>query len=446
MKNERKLHAAIIGAGPAGLFAAQKLESLGYGVALFNRDIKPGGLVEYGIFLEKYKIKNGFRNQFQQIINSENVKYFGNVTIGRNGEFGINDLLAWGFDAVLVAAGAQATKLTNLQGEQLKGVYHAKDLVYHYNKLPPFSTKPFAIGKRVAIIGAGNVMTDIAHYLINYRNVEEIVVVIRRGPAEVKFDQKEVLPIIAHLDVDDFKAEIERVSPAMRAVGQDPEAAKHKVTVTLEKACPVEHPGRIIFRFLYSPKEILSDQNGSVTAVTLEQNSLELNGERTVSKGTGKFVEYQVDNVIFAIGDLVSDDLELPMQSNGILPSASPKFPVEEINFEVGDAETGQSLPGVFFAGWSRNPSTGLAGVARRDGVFAATAVDQYLQSCQYLKGVDAEEVTGRLDELGVCHVSKEDLKILEEAEKREAAARGFEEFKFPTNEEMLKTMGLTTC
>ena len=129
MNNERQLHVAIIGAGPAGLFAAQKLNSLGYGVALFNRDIKPGGLVEYGIFLEKHKIKNGFRNQFHQIIDSEKVNYFGNVTIGRNGEFGIKDLLAWGFDAVLVAAGAQATKLTNLPGEQLKGDYQAKYLV-----------------------------------------------------------------------------------------------------------------------------------------------------------------------------------------------------------------------------------------------------------------------------------------------------------------------------
>ena len=446
MKNERKLHAAIIGAGPAGLFAAQKLESLGYGVALFNRDIKPGGLVEYGIFLEKYKIKNGFRNQFQQIINSENVKYFGNVTIGRNGEFGINDLLAWGFDAVLVAAGAQATKLTNLPGEQLKGVYHAKDLVYHYNKLPPFSTKPFAIGKRIAIIGAGNVMTDIAHYLINYCNVEEIVVVIRRGPAEVKFDQKEVLPIIAHLDMDDLNAEIDRVSPAMRAIGQDPDAAKHKVTVTLEKACPVEHPGRIIFRFLHSPIEILSGQNGAVTSVKLEKNSLELNGDRTVSRGTGEVVEYAVDNVIFAIGDLVSDDLELPMQSNGIQKSASPKFPIEGINFEVGDAESGQSLPGVFFAGWSRNPSTGLAGIARKDGVFAAAAVDQYLQSCPDKKGVDADEVKKRLDDLGIGHVGKDNLKVLEAAEKREAEAKGLEEFKFSTNVEMLKTMGLKTC
>jgi ferredoxin--NADP+ reductase len=63
--------------------------------------------------------------------------------------------------------------LINLPGENLKGVYHAKDLVYHYNQLPPYSTQPFPIGKKVAIIGAGNVMTDIAHYLICYCDVEE---------------------------------------------------------------------------------------------------------------------------------------------------------------------------------------------------------------------------------------------------------------------------------
>ena len=370
MKNQQKLHVAIIGAGPAGLYAAQKLSSMGYGVALFNRDIKPGGLVEYGIFLDKYKIKNGFRAQFQQILACEDVSYFGNVTIGKNGPLDLEHLLTWGFDAVLVTAGAQGTKTVNLPGEDLQGVYHAKDLVYHYNKLPPFSTMPFPIGKKVAIVGGGNVMTDIAHYLIYYCNVEEIMVIIRRGPAEVKFDQKEVLPIIAHLDMDDFETEMKRVAPAMLAIGQNPEAAEHRVTVAMEKACPVEHPGRIIFRFLHSPKEILSDKNGKVTGIKLEQNSLELNGDRTVSRGTGNCEEFAVDNVIFAIGDSVSDDLGLPMHANGsgICKSAAPQFPFEGINFEVGNPETGQSLAGVFFAGWS-NIDTPRMSVGRRSGV-----------------------------------------------------------------------------
>lgn len=446
MTKDQELHVAIVGGGPAGLFAAQKLSSAGYGVALFNRDIKPGGLVEYGIFLEKHKIKNGFRNQFRHILDDERVRYYGNISVGRAGKFELETLFGWGFNAVIVTCGAQGTKLINLPGENLKGVYHAKDLVYHYNQLPPYSTQPFPIGKKVAIIGAGNVMTDIAHYLICYCDVEEILVAIRRGPAEVKFDQKEVLPIIAHLDMDDFSAEMERVSPAMRAIGQDPDAAKHRVTVTLEKACPKEHTGRIIFRFLHSPVEILSDEDGKVSGIKLEHNTLQKVKGQVISRGSGEVEEYKLDNVIFAIGDELSDDLNLPLQGGRVFTSPRPKFPVEEISFEVGNPQTGQPVPGLFIAGWSRNPSTGLAGIARRDGVFAACAVDQYLHSLVELSVLRCGDLENRLKELGLCYVSKENLKILEEDERIQAERTGQEEFKYSSNDEMLAVMGLPPC
>lgn len=443
MTKESKLQTAIIGAGPAGLFAAQKLASLGYGVALFNHDIKPGGLVEYGIFLEKHKIKNGFRAQFQQILDLENVEYFGNVTVGRNGRFGIADLLQWEFSAVLVTCGAQGTKYINLPGENLKGVYHAKDLVYHYNQLPPFSTKAYPIGKKVAIIGAGNVMTDIAHYLINYRDIEEITVIVRRGPAEVKFDQKELLPIIAYLDLDDFESELKRVTPMMNAIGQDVDAARHRILIVLEKACPREHESKIKMRFLLSPKEIIADPQGAVAAVKLEHNTLTLENENVIARGLGDYSQLDLDTIIFAIGDKVSDDLGLPMERNEICKARQPKFPVEGITFEVGDPQSGEPLPGIFYAGWSRNPSTGLAGIARRDGVFAAMAIGEFLDSKGKADSSNSSVIERHLQGLVVNYVSKDKIALLGAEEKRQAASRGLEEFKFSTNEEMLKVMGL---
>lgn len=443
MSNQTGRHVAVIGAGPAGLYAAQKLAAQGYGVAIFNRDIKPGGLVEYGIFLDKHKIKNGFRAQFRQILDLENVSYFGNITVGKNGKIGIEELLHWGFSAVLVTCGAQGTKLINLPGETLKGVYHAKDLVYHYNQLPPFSERSFEIGKKVMIVGAGNVMTDIAHYLLKYRDVEEITVIIRRGPDEVKFDQKEMLPIIANLDLDDFKAEMKRVSPAMLAIGQDPEAAEHWILAGLEKACPKEYDGRIMLRFLLSPKEILADANGSACGVKLEHNSLQRNEEAVVARGTGEISQMDVDTVIFAIGDSVNDDLELPMRQNQISNAVHPRFLVEGITFEVGNPVTGDPLPGIFYAGWSRNPSTGLAGIARRDGVFAATAIGELLASKDNNSSISADELRQRLDALHINYVTNEKLKLLEADEKQQAEKLGLEEFKYSTNEEMLKVMAL---
>lgn len=443
MKKKITHQVAVIGAGPAGLYAAQKLSAQGYGVAIFNRDIKPGGLVEYGIFLDKHKIKNGFRAQFRQILDLENISYFGNVTVGKNGKVSIEDLLQWGFSAVLVTCGAQGTKLINLPGETLKGVYHAKDLVYHYNQLPPFSEHHFEIGKKVMIVGAGNVMTDIAHYLLQYRHVEEIVVVIRRGPDEVKFDQKEMLPIIAYLDLDDFKAEMNRVSPAMLAIGQDPKAAEHWILAGLVKACSKEHEGRILLRFLQSPKEILADSNGSVATVRLEHNQLQRDEETVKASGTGEFSQLDVDTVIFAIGDSVNDDLNLPMRQNEITRASHPRYQVEGITFEVGNPSTGDPLPGVFYAGWSRNPSTGLAGIARRDGVFAATAITELLVSKESNSSISADDLHRRLDDLHINYVMKEKLKRLEMEEAAQAEKLGLEEFKFSTNEEMLNAMGL---
>src|ERR1700738_3872811 len=73
---------AVIGAGPAGLFAARALAGHGCRVALLNRDIKPGGLAEYGIFLNKYKMKSGLRRQFQKILSDPRVTYLGHVAVG----------------------------------------------------------------------------------------------------------------------------------------------------------------------------------------------------------------------------------------------------------------------------------------------------------------------------------------------------------------------------
>ena len=181
----------VIGAGPAGLYAAKKLATSGARVALINRDIKPGGLAEYGIYHTKYKMKAGLRKQFAKIMNTPGINYYGNVSVGSESGLSLNDLKEMGFQAIMVTVGAQGTKWLGLPGEELKGVFHAKDIVYHYNKLPPFSTQEFAVGKRVALIGVGNVMIDIAHWLIRDLHVDEVTAVARRGPAEVKFTKKE---------------------------------------------------------------------------------------------------------------------------------------------------------------------------------------------------------------------------------------------------------------
>jgi ferredoxin/flavodoxin---NADP+ reductase len=434
--------AAVVGAGPAGLFGARELANQGARVVLFNRDIKPGGLAEYGIYPSKHTMKAGLRKQFRQILENPNIDYYGNISIGAQGDLSLEDLRSLGFQAILVTAGAQGTKWLGLPGEDLVGVYHAKDVVYYYNQLPPNSQQQYRFGKRCAVVGAGNVMVDIARYLIRQAKVDEVIAVVRRGPAEVKFDKKEMEYVIANLDQEALGREIERVRPIMEAVGQDPQAARVSILEALPKAFEKVSDTRFRFEFLSSPVQMLGE-NGMLTQLEIEDTTLVLKDGDTKARGTGFKRILDVETVIFAIGDKVDDTFGLPVEWNEFVKCAEPVYPVEGISYECFDAQVGKSIEGVFVGGWSRKASEGLVGYARKDGINAAKAVWAYLQT----KQPDAsalKAITAKITGLHKPVVTKADILRLEAIEVQEAQKRGLEEFKFSTNEEMLRAMGLT--
>ena len=425
---------AVIGAGPAGLFGARELANNGVQVVLFNRDIKPGGLAEYGIYPEKHTMKDGLRKQFRGALDNPNLEYFGNIVIGNQADMTLDELRGFGFDAVLVSAGAQGTKSLGLAGEELEGVYHAKEVVYAYNNLPPFSQKNFRFGKRCAIIGAGNVMVDIARHLIKAQQVEEVTAVVRRGPNEVNFTKEEMKHLISYLDMDEFEREMQRVRPALSAVQQDPDAGRQKILESLAKADPRTSSAKFRFDFLASPTGMLGS-NGLLTQLEVEDNILVEKDGKVSAKGTGGKRTLDVDTVIFAIGDKVDETFGLPTQWNEFIKSGEPRFPIEGISYE-------STVDGVFVGGWSRKASEGLVGYARRDGTNAAKAILQYLQN-QTPTQAGRENISARVKSLGKPIVTKEDVRRLEAVEAEEAQKRGLEEFKFASNEEMLQAMGL---
>jgi ferredoxin--NADP+ reductase len=426
---------AVIGAGPAGLFGARELANLGARVVLFNRDIKPGGLAEYGIYPNKYIMKTGLRKQFRQVMELPNMDYYGNVTIGTNGDLTLDDLRALGFQAILVTAGAQGTKWLGLPGEELEGVYHAKDVVYFYNNLPPYTQKSYLFGKRCAVIGAGNVMLDITHYLSREVKVDEVIAVVRRGPAEVKFDKKEMEYVIDNLDQAALDAEIARVTPIMLAVGQDPAAARASILEARPKALPKVSDTCFRFEFLASPVQMIGDENGRLKQVELEDNILVAANGDTKAKGTGNKRRLDVETVVFAIGDKVDEGFGLPVEWNEFVKNQSPRFPIDGVSYESPFEDT-------FVGGWSRKASSGLVGYARKDGTNASKAVWQYLQTKQPIEP-NIQAVAEKMKNLGKPVVLKEDVKKLEAIEQAEAQKRGLEAFKFSTNDEMLQAIGL---
>ena len=425
---------AVIGAGPAGLFGARELANRGARVAIFNRDIKPGGLAEYGIYPEKHSMKEGLRKQFRQTLDMENIDYYGNVSVGTNGDLTLDDLRALSFDAVLVSAGAQGTKWLGLEGEDLEGVYHAKDVVYFYNKLPPFSQKNFRFGKRCAIIGAGNVMVDIARHLINVQKVEEVTAIVRRGPAEVNFTKEEMKHLISYLDLQEFDMELDRARPILAEINQNRVIGQHKILEALAKADPKTENAKFNFDFLASPTAMYGE-NGILTKLEVEDNTLIEKDGKISAKGTGVKRTLDVDTVIFAIGDKVDEAFGLPTKWNEFVKNQEPRFPVEGISYESTEE-------GIFVGGWSRKASEGLVGYARRDGTNAGKAVFQYLQTKQ-VGEASAEALAEKLQSLHKPVILKDDIKRLEEVEVDEAQKRGVEEYKYASNEEMLQVMGL---
>ncbi len=441
---DSKYMVAVIGAGPAGLFAARKLSENGARVVLFNRDIKPGGLAEYGIYPDKLKMKQGLRNQFKQILSSPIIDYFGNVTVCCGGNIVLEDLLESGFQAVLVSTGAQGTKWLRLPGENLPGVYHAKNLVFHYNLLPPYSQKKYLIGKRVIVVGAGNVMMDVAHYLVRVCKVDEVIVVMRRGPAEVKFTRKEMEAVGKNLDLPALDAELKRVAPVMQAVGQDVEAARKNFVDALPKALDPVSQTCVRFEFLASPVRITGDWMSGVTGLKIEENTLLAVDGAVKARGLGTTRQIEGDTVIFAIGDTVDHDFCIPTFNDAYMALPQPHFPVGGVSYEAYDPDTQKPLARVFLGGWARQASTGLVGVARRDGENAAEAVLQYLNTQPPMPDLEnvVDKFEQRLMETHQRVVDKSHLAKLETAEQDEAAKLGVDDFKFATNDEMFTAMG----
>ncbi len=432
----------VAGAGPAGLAAAGSLAEAGHDVIIVNRDVKFGGLAEYGIFPSKLKLRGGLKKQYWELLERPNVHYFGNVSIGKGKDLSVEDVRGLGASAVVFAIGAQGTKAIGVEGDSAKGVFHAKDVVYHFNRLPGFGDRPFEMGKHVAVIGAGDVMVDIAHWLTRYRKVERVTAIVRRGPAERKYNPKEIRAVCANMDLDGIKSEFARIKDRLVAVGQNPDEI-HRGLVDEFTKCELKvSDTKMGFKFLASPKRILVDGTNRVRALEMEDNKLEPKGEDTAAVGLKQYYEFPCDSVVFAVGDKVDETVGLPYKGGMYVtnPNKTGNDPDDAL-FQAYDEATGKVVDGVFLTGWARKASEGLVGVAKRDGDWCAEVVLRYLASKSgggHSKAV-LDKLQAILKERKSRPVTVKGLRALETAEKAyKGGSESIGEFKFATNDEML--------
>ncbi len=430
----------VVGAGPAGLFAARKIASAGYQVVIFNRDVKPGGLAEYGIYPEKHHMKQGLRKQFGKILEMPNVTYFGNVPVRETGVLKVGDLRQWNPLAMVFAVGAQGTKKLGMPGEDARGVYSAKDYVFYYNQLPPFASQDFSSGRRVAIVGMGNVMVDIARWLLvdmAGQKPEEVVVVARRGPFEVKFDEKEFDHIEMFLDRQVFQEELRRVEERIRPCNQDVSQVPEKIFPWVNKSANPPENRRLSFRFLTSPVAIEPDASGRISKLKVVENSLVLEGDTTKAKATDNTTLLDFDTLIFAIGDVADPTVGIPYAKGGYVTNPDTAEP-DRAAYEVFDAQTGKVLEGHYVVGWARKASEGLVGKARFDAEHGVDFVLKYLESAAKRTSATLEEISRDLTRHTESLVTKQDVVLLSRVEEANARAANRPSFKFSTNQEML--------
>jgi len=432
---------AVIGAGPAGMYAAQYLARQGVNVVLFNRDIKPGGLAEYGIFPDKHKMRTGLLAQFKRILAMPNLTYQGNVTVGQSGDIRLDQLRQAGFQAFMVTTGAQVNNWLGLPGEDLDGVYQANDIVFHYNQLPERGDGVFEFGQQVVVIGVGNVMLDIVHYLKLAGTPRTVTAYARRGPNEVKFDPKTLEPVAGCLDLQAIRAAVASAHPALAAVDQDVNDFYQLLADAREKSTDCQSGLTFRLRFLHSPRRLIGDENGRVKEIVFEINHLVREGNRIVSRGTGQLTTVPADTVIFSIGSRVDSGFGLPVNHGNFITTPEPRFPIDGISYEVYNPELCAQCEDIFVSGWARQASEGIVGLARKDAERGARAVVAYLDTLGSASTTRVQDALKRLPDLDKAVVDREGLEKLWRVEQQIAEEKGLPEFKFSSNEKMLRVI-----
>jgi glutamate synthase (NADPH/NADH) small chain len=319
---------AILGAGPAGLTAAGDLAKLGYEVKIFESLHVPGGVLMYGI--PEFRLPKAIVQKEIDYIKALGVDIECNVVGGKT--LLVDDIFELGFQAVFIGTGAGLPHFMDIPGENLTGVYSANEFLTRSNLMKaydfPVSLTPAKIGKKVAVIGAGNVAMDAARTALRL-GAEESWIIYRRTEAEMP-------------------ARIEEVEHA-------------------------EEEG-VRFKMLTSPIEYFGDENMALTSMRCQKYELgepDDSGRRRPVPISGAVEDIAIDTVVCAIGQGV----------NTLVTGTTPGLEVTEYGNIVADEATGHtSREGVFAGG---DIVTGAATVilAMGAGKLAARAIDEYLAS-----------------------------------------------------------------
>jgi ferredoxin--NADP+ reductase len=373
---------AIVGAGPAGAFAAASLlRARGDAeIDLFERLPTPWGLLRGGVAPDHQEIKR-LEDTFDRQTLRRGCRFLGNVEVGVDVS---HEELMRHYTAVIYATGAQTDKSLGIPGEELSGSRAATEFVGWYNGHPDFRDLDFDLSvERAVVIGNGNVAADVTRILslspaelertdiaehaleaLRASRVREVVVLGRRGPAQAAFTSAELRELGRLEGVDTRVApedvELDPVSEGWLA-DEGTFTARKNVELLRELAARPPRPDaerRIDLRFLRSPVEIRGDR--AVRAVDVQRNEI-------VRAEDGSLRARPADDAVETI------ECGLVLRSVGYRAVPLPGVPFEERRFvlpnERGRVTTpdGERLSGVYAVGWIKRGPTGILGTNKRD-------------------------------------------------------------------------------
>ncbi|HEY8295775.1 MAG TPA: FAD-dependent oxidoreductase, partial [Micrococcaceae bacterium] len=377
----RPLRVAIIGAGPAGVYAADILtkaeRDFEVSIDLFEAYPAPYGLIRYGVAPDHPRIK-GIVNALHKVLDRGDIRFLGNVTYGR--DLTLKDIRSF-YDAVIFSTGAIKDAGLDISGVDLAGSFGGADFVSWYDGHPDVPREWPLGAKEVAVIGNGNVALDVARMLSKHADellvteipdnvyrglkdspVTDVHIFGRRGPAQVKFTPLELRELSHSGDVDIvlYPEDFEFDEASDEAIRTNNQIKTMVTTMTnwLVEETHVHAPAsrRLHLHFLHSPVEI-KGTDGKVSAMTFER--MKLDGTGGV-RGTGEIVEYPVQAVYRAIGYFGSELPEVAFDGRrGIIPNEAGR---------VLDS-AGDVVPGIYATGWIKRGPVGLIGHTKGDAL-----------------------------------------------------------------------------
>ncbi|KAJ4289000.1 NADPH-adrenodoxin reductase [Kalmusia sp. IMI 367209] len=468
----KPLRLAIIGSGPAGFYTAHRLMNKvkDARVDMYEQRITPYGLVRYGVAPDHPEVKN-CQDTFDEVASSSRFNYIGNVEIGP--QLSLEHMKSH-YDAILFAYGASRDKTLGIPGENLYGVYSARDFVGWYNGLADAKDLAPKLdhGEHAIIIGQGNVALDIARILLtpvdilrktditeealealSRSKVKQVNVVGRRGPLQAAFTVKEARELMQingvafdEIDRNLYPEGIKTLPRVQRRIAE----VLIKGSQTDIRNCKKKWG----LSFLQSPKEICAERGDHVTSVNFQRTDFRPDAD-PLSKDakvvlTDEVISHAASLVFRSVGYKSTalqgfSDMGVPFDDRlGIIPNDAYGRIMSPAK-GPGDLTAGQ-LPGLYCAGWVKRGPTGVIASTMQDAFTTADAiVEDWTSGVPFLNTEQGENKSTGLGWDGVKErvtwetIDWEGWKRIDRAERAKGKDLGKERVKTLTKEEQMK-------